>query len=287
MVPHLVSWVTSYYPTPAMIAVPPHGRVQMRARLDGGRAPGTLAPRSALSSRRGLARGNQNVSRSFVVHSQRERILDAVANLTAARGYAAVGIDDIAEEAAVSLQAFYEHFADKEDALLVAYELGHAKSLAIVKRAYDAAGQVAERSTGGNLGPRSLPGLRAGIRAHRARGGRDGHQAHGRALQRGVSAFAQMLLPGLEEIPRERPRAGRNSRGDRRRRVRALPRLCPTGQGSTATRADGSCHLHRSRAISRRAAGGARGHQANARLSGARLKDAIFTGRWRMPERSR
>jgi AcrR family transcriptional regulator len=63
------------------------------------------------------------------VHSQRERILDAVTNLTAAHGYIDLKVEDIAEQAAVSLNAFYEHFADKEDAFLVAYEIGHAKML--------------------------------------------------------------------------------------------------------------------------------------------------------------
>jgi AcrR family transcriptional regulator len=138
LVPDLVTWATSYYPTPPAIAEPRPGRARTRAGIEGGRAPGTLAPHSAFSKRRGLARGNQNVSRSFVVHSQCERILDAVANLTAKEGYAALNVNDIAAEAAISLGAFYEHFADKEDAFLAAYELGHAKGLALVERAYAA-----------------------------------------------------------------------------------------------------------------------------------------------------
>ncbi len=56
--------------------------------LFGGRAPGTLALSSRSSARRGLPRGENPISRSFVVHSQRERILDAVANLAATKGYA-------------------------------------------------------------------------------------------------------------------------------------------------------------------------------------------------------
>jgi AcrR family transcriptional regulator len=36
-------------------------------------------------------------------------------------------------------KASYEHFTDKEDAFLVAYEVGHGKSLALVERAHDAA----------------------------------------------------------------------------------------------------------------------------------------------------
>jgi AcrR family transcriptional regulator len=73
-----------------------------------------------------------------VVHSQRERILDAVADLVAGEGYGALTVQAIAERAAVSLQAFYEHFGGKEEAFLVAYELGHAKALAMVERAYAA-----------------------------------------------------------------------------------------------------------------------------------------------------
>lgn len=103
----------------------------------GGRAPGTLSLGSRAIERRGLPRGEGNVSRSFVVHNQRERILDALANLAAAKGYGATTIPEIVQEAAVSVQAFYEHFSGKEDAFLVAYELGHRKALAIVERAYE------------------------------------------------------------------------------------------------------------------------------------------------------
>ena len=103
----------------------------------GGRAPGTLSLSSRAIERRGLPRGEGNVSRSFVVHSQRERILDALANLAAAEGYGAATIPEIVREAAVSVQAFYEHFSGKEDAFLVAYEIGHRKALVIVERAYE------------------------------------------------------------------------------------------------------------------------------------------------------
>ena len=103
----------------------------------GGRAPGTLSLSSRAIERRGLPRGEGNVSRSFVIHSQRERILDALANLAAAEGYGAATIPEIVREAAVSVQAFYEHFSGKEDAFLVAYEIGHRKALAIVERAYE------------------------------------------------------------------------------------------------------------------------------------------------------
>jgi AcrR family transcriptional regulator len=107
--------------------------------LAGGRAPGTLSPWTTSSRRRAANRRTPNLSRSFIVQSQRERILDAVALLSAEKGYANTKIDEIAARASVSLQAFYEHFADKEDAFLVAYETGHGKSLALVEQAHDEA----------------------------------------------------------------------------------------------------------------------------------------------------
>lgn len=137
LIPELLSWLRCYLDSPAPPAIePPDGSGP--APLLGGRAPGTLATPSRSSERRGLPRGESAISRSFVVHSQRERILDAIANLSAAKGYASVSIPDIAQEAAISVQAFYEHFAGKEDAFLVAYEVGHRRALAAVERAYDA-----------------------------------------------------------------------------------------------------------------------------------------------------
>jgi AcrR family transcriptional regulator len=203
LIPDLAAWTTCYYPAPASIMTlqdpqPDHPS----AGLVGGRAPGTLAPGST-SSRRGLVLREPHLSRSFVVHSQRERILDAVANLSAAKGYAALTVEDIAEQAAVSLQAFYEHFAGKEDAFLVAYEVGHGKGLAIVERAYDAM-------------PDWRTGVRAGITAlfdFLASEPSFAHMALVDALiatpntanrsNRGATLYAQMLLPGLRETPEQ------------------------------------------------------------------------------------
>ena len=137
LAPQVSAWASSY--------TSPHDKASVTASTKdvsatvpvGGRAPGTLSLGSRAIERRGLPRGEGNVSRSFVVHNQRERILDALANLSAAKGYGGVTIPEIVQEAAVSVQAFYEHFSGKEDAFLVAYELGHRKALAIVERAYE------------------------------------------------------------------------------------------------------------------------------------------------------
>lgn len=131
LIPGLSDWAATYRAAPEPALAPISGPAPI-----GGRAPGTLSLSSRADGRRGLPRGESAVSHSFVVHSQRERLLDAVANLSAAKGYGAVTIPEIVREAAVSVEAFYEHFSGREDALLVAYELGRRKTLAVVERAY-------------------------------------------------------------------------------------------------------------------------------------------------------
>jgi AcrR family transcriptional regulator len=209
LVPDLTAWATSYYPTPEPILAEPtplSERLRAAIRVQGGRAPGLLAPHP-LAGRRGLARGDQNVSRSFVVQSQRARILDAVTNLTARDGYAGLKVEEIAEQAAVSLVAFYEHFQDKEDAFLVAYEVGHGKGLAVVERAY-----AAERDW--------RQAVRAGIEALFYFLASEPAFAHISLIDAlvatrhtaershdGVSAFARMLIPGLEQTRGIKPAA--------------------------------------------------------------------------------
>jgi AcrR family transcriptional regulator len=205
LIPDLVGWATSYSPAPASIMrlltrptnghVPPH-------RLVGGRAPGTLAPvgvaATMVGRRRGFVRGKQGVSRSLVVHSQRERILDAVANIVAEDGYAALTVEGIADRAAVSLHTFYEHFTGKEDAFLVAYELGHAKGLSIVERAYAA---QSDWRLGVREGISALLDFLASEPAFAHLALVDALTATRRTAERaadGAAAYAELLLPGAE-----------------------------------------------------------------------------------------
>jgi AcrR family transcriptional regulator len=134
LLPDLIGWISSYYPSPDGLPREPSRRPH--GPLRGGRAPGTLtlAPRW---STRGLPPGEHNLPRGFVSHNQRERIFDAIAKRTAADGYPQLGLEDIAAAASISLQTFYEHFANKEEAFLATYEVGHAKAVAAVSRALD------------------------------------------------------------------------------------------------------------------------------------------------------
>ncbi|HMH47386.1 MAG TPA: TetR/AcrR family transcriptional regulator [Solirubrobacteraceae bacterium] len=210
LVPDLTSWATSYYPTPPAILAEPSPLAEDRRRsslLEGGRAPGTLAPHPVLGGRRGLPRGEQNVSRKYVEHSQRTRILDAVANLTASDGYAQLKVEGIAEHAAVSLKVFYEQYGSKEDAFLVAYEIGHGKALSMVERAYAAQSDWRLSIHAGIAALFEFLATEPSF-AHIAL--LDALVATPRAAERsnaGMTAFARLLVPALDEAPGETPPA--------------------------------------------------------------------------------
>jgi AcrR family transcriptional regulator len=71
-----------------------------------------------------LPRGRHAAPRHVVEASQRTRLLEAMAAVVAQRGYAATAVADVIRAAGVSRKTFYEHFTNKEDCFLQAYELG-------------------------------------------------------------------------------------------------------------------------------------------------------------------
>jgi AcrR family transcriptional regulator len=84
-----------------------------------------------------MTAGNTNVSevevlprhptprlRTELRASQRGRLICAITDAVAERGYAATSVADVTERAGVSRKAFYEHFEDKEACFLAAYDTG-------------------------------------------------------------------------------------------------------------------------------------------------------------------
>jgi AcrR family transcriptional regulator len=71
-----------------------------------------------------LPSGRHELTREAVAASQRQRLLDGVAEAVAAKGYAATTIGDVVAAAAVSRRTFYEQFPDIESCFLVAYQSG-------------------------------------------------------------------------------------------------------------------------------------------------------------------
>jgi AcrR family transcriptional regulator len=81
-----------------------------------------------------LPRGRHAAPREVVAESQRERMLVAMADAVAEKGYANVAVADVIERAKVSRRSFYEHYANKEECFLAAYDAGVEGMLAELRR---------------------------------------------------------------------------------------------------------------------------------------------------------
>jgi AcrR family transcriptional regulator len=80
--------------------------------------------RSKSVAPRRLPRGRHALAPEEVLRDQRERLLAAVPAVAAERGYEAMSVSDIVKRAAVSRNAFYENFSDKQDCVAAAQEVG-------------------------------------------------------------------------------------------------------------------------------------------------------------------
>lgn len=79
-----------------------------------------------------LPHGRHSLTREEVAASQRRRLLAAATELVAERGYANLTITEAARRARVAPNRFYEHFRDREECFLAAYEAFAAALLARV-----------------------------------------------------------------------------------------------------------------------------------------------------------
>jgi AcrR family transcriptional regulator len=102
---------------------------------------------------RPLPRGPHRLTRETVIESQRGRMIDAIAVAVAAKGYAATTVGDIVSGAGVSRKTFYEHFTDKQDCFLAAWDTG-------VQVLFDAILSSRDRETD------PIERMRAGLRAY-------------------------------------------------------------------------------------------------------------------------
>jgi AcrR family transcriptional regulator len=82
-----------------------------------------------------LPRGRHHLTREEVAASQRGRIVMAMLEEVAARGYAATSVAHITARAGVSRKSFYEQFSDKEHCYLVAFDAAAEIHTAIVVEA--------------------------------------------------------------------------------------------------------------------------------------------------------
>lgn len=84
---------------------------------------------------RQLPPGRHGFSRDYVTGNQRGRILAAVAEAVAERGYPELTVEAVIARAGVSRKTFYEHFRNKEEAFLAAYDDFAARLLHQVEHA--------------------------------------------------------------------------------------------------------------------------------------------------------
>ena len=85
-----------------------------------------------------LPRGRHAAPRPVVREAQRVRMLAAMVQAVAEKGYARVAVADVIERAGVSRKTFYEQFANKDDCFLAAYDASVDELLAKIDVALEA-----------------------------------------------------------------------------------------------------------------------------------------------------
>src|SRR5215467_3496253 len=96
-----------------------------------------------------LPSGRHGLKRSFVAQNQRERILSAVAQAASALGYADMSVEAVIERAGVSRRTFYDHFKNKEEAFIAAYDAAVQQQAKQIRLAYLKEQGVRERLRAG------------------------------------------------------------------------------------------------------------------------------------------
>jgi AcrR family transcriptional regulator len=84
-----------------------------------------------------------------VAQNQRERILAAVADVVSGAGYAALTVEAVIVAAGLSRRTFYEHFKNKDDAFIAAYDEILERLTERVFEAVDSADGFAQRVAAG------------------------------------------------------------------------------------------------------------------------------------------
>lgn len=81
-----------------------------------------------------LPRGNHGLSREEVSAAQRGRLLNGMLEVVAENGYAAATVGAVLSRAHISRQTFYEHFTDKQDCFLAAFDRSADRFAALIER---------------------------------------------------------------------------------------------------------------------------------------------------------
>jgi AcrR family transcriptional regulator len=102
--------------------------------------PEQESPRVSSAASGSLPAGRHKLPREFVLRSQRDRMLDAMAQACASEGYGGATVAAVIAGAGVSRKTFYEQFANREDCFLAAYDAILAQFFGHVIPAYERPG---------------------------------------------------------------------------------------------------------------------------------------------------
>ena len=160
-------------------------------------------PREALDAP--LPRGRHNLSREDVRESQRRRLIGAMLDCVAERGYPATTVGDVVSAARCSRNAFYELFEDKEACYIAASdEAGKEMLHALVS----AAGREESWLDGLRAGMRSYlgwwvdnPGYAAAYLIHLPEAGRRALEQRDRVYADVAAMFEQLAARARAEQP--------------------------------------------------------------------------------------
>lgn len=148
------------------------------------------------STMRRLPPGSHGIPADVVARNQRERLVAAMAEVCAERGYAAASVEKVAKRAGVSSLTFYKQFADKRDCMLAAHQQ-------LLERLLEKVDRAREGESGGQAGARAVVRTALALFAADApsarlltveilAAGEEGAKCHDAA----VEAFAQRLRTG-------------------------------------------------------------------------------------------
>jgi AcrR family transcriptional regulator len=108
------------------------------------------SPSSKPDTPRRLPRGRHALAPDEVLRDQRERLLAAVPAVATQHGYEAMSVADIVKAAAVSRNAFYKNFGDKQACVATAHQRGHERLFEVLSTSCYESATIEER-VGGSL----------------------------------------------------------------------------------------------------------------------------------------
>ena len=98
---------------------------------------------------RRLPPGPHGIPPELVERNQRERLIAAMAEVCAERGYAESSVAEVAKRAGVSTASFYRQFKDKRECMLVSFDELFERLLAAIEAGCPADATAAERAREG------------------------------------------------------------------------------------------------------------------------------------------